>query len=74
MTVSNCRDSKAKEDTARAAVDLPFDAYVHTDRQMHIKLVSALTRGGGGSMPALIPCTGQGNTTINGTFVRHRFK
>lgn len=56
LTVSSCMDSSAKPDTASAAVDAPLDANVHTDRQMHIRLVSTLTTGGGGSMPALMPC------------------
>ena len=35
---------------------LPLDRYVHTVIPMHIALVSALTSGGGGSIPALMPC------------------
>ena len=57
LTVKSCMDSSANPDTASAAVEAPLEAYVHTDRQMHIRLVSTLTRGGGGSMPALMPCT-----------------
>lgn len=44
-----------KEETANAAVLLPKETWVQMVNAMHIRLVRALTAGGGGSMPAEMP-------------------
>lgn len=44
-----------KEETAKAAVLLPKETWVQMVSAMHIRLVRALTAGGGGSIPAEMP-------------------
>ncbi len=41
---------------ASAAVDLPWEMKVQTTRPMQHSVVSVVARGGGGCMPAEMPC------------------
>ncbi len=42
--------------TGSAAVDLPWEMKVHTTSPMQLSVVSDVARGGGGCMPAEMPC------------------
>lgn len=56
LVVSSCSERTVNAVTGSAAVDLPWEMKVHTTSPMQLKVVSDVARGGGGCIPAEMPC------------------
>ena len=55
LDATSCNDKTIKVETAIADAVLPPDRYAHAFNATHSKLITELTTGGGGFMPAWMP-------------------